>query len=155
MSATTPPTPLPPKEGIDFESLPWNLNLPDEHAYVHVTTTSEWTKEHYDAETEDGLIVSSVYKYSTTPLGIYPSTTSLNYGTTIWEGLKCYRDKDDKPVVFRPDMNYTRFCNGCYAMALPPPPFDLFMKGIQTALHANSHLIPPKGDGMKLYVRRK
>lgn len=79
-------TPLPPKEGVDFESLPWNLNLPEEHSYVHVMTTSgEFTKEHYDPETDTGSIVTSVFKYSDTPLPIYPSTTSLNYGTTIWE----------------------------------------------------------------------
>ena len=153
--ATSPKAPL---EGIDFEDLPWNLNLPEEHSYVHIKTapgTSDWTEEHYNSATDEGLIVTSIYKYSDTPLGVYPSTTSLNYGTTIWEGLKCYRDANDMPTVFRPDMNHKRFCNGCHAMALPPPSFELFMRGIQTALHANSHLIPPKGDGMKLYVRRK
>jgi hypothetical protein len=40
----------PPKEGIDFDALPWNLNLPEEISYVHLTTTTgAWTKEHYDA----------------------------------------------------------------------------------------------------------
>mmetsp|Transcript_40234 Transcript_40234/g.56654 ORF Transcript_40234/g.56654 Transcript_40234/m.56654 type:complete len:291 (+) Transcript_40234:118-990(+) len=38
-------------------------------------------------------------------------------------------------------------------MALPAPSKELFLRGIQTAIQANSHLIPPKGDGMKLYVR--
>ena len=147
-------SPLPPKEGIDFESLPWNLNLPEEHNYVHITTTTaEWTKEHYDLATNSGKIVDSVVKYSTTPLPLFPSTTSLNYGTTIWEGLKCYRTKEGKAVVFRPDRNYARFARGADAMCLPVPSKELFMKGIQTAIQANSHLIPPSGDGMKLYVR--
>jgi len=38
-------------------------------------------------------------------------------------------------------------------MCLPPPSKELFLRGIQTVIQANSHLIPPKGDGMKLYVR--
>ena len=145
---------MPAKDGIDFESLPWNLNLPEEHNYVHITTTtSEWTKEHYDAERDTGSVTESVHKYSTTPLALFPSTTSLNYGTTIWEGLKCYRKKDGTAVVFRPDRNYQRFARGATAMCIPPPSKELFLRGIQTAIQANSHLIPPVGDGMKLYVR--
>jgi hypothetical protein len=42
-------SPPPPKDGIDFNALPWNLNLPDELKYVHVTTTSEWGNEHKEA----------------------------------------------------------------------------------------------------------
>lgn len=136
-----------PKEGIDFNALPWNLNLPDELKYIHVTTTSEWGNEHKDA------IATSVKEYSTTPLSITPSTTSLNYGTTIWEGLKCFRDKNGDAVVFRPDRNFARFARGAESMCLPVVPFDLFMRGIQTAIQANAHLIPPFGAGMKLYVR--
>mmetsp|Transcript_17171 Transcript_17171/g.26015 ORF Transcript_17171/g.26015 Transcript_17171/m.26015 type:complete len:422 (+) Transcript_17171:88-1353(+) len=143
----------PPKEGINFEDLPWNLNLPDEHYYVHITTKTEWGKEHFDIETGTGLIVSSLFKYSEKPLQVFPSTTSLNYGTTIWEGLKCYRDKDGSPVVFRPDRNYERFVRGANAMCIPAPSKELFLKGIQTVIQKNGHLIPPRGDGMKLYVR--
>jgi branched-chain amino acid aminotransferase len=142
----------PPKEGIDFESLPWNLNLPEEHYYVHITTTSEWTVEHYDLECDHGTVLSSIFKYSESPLPLYPSTTSLNYGTTIWEGLKCYRDKDGKPVVFRADRNYERFCRGAHAMCLPIPSKALFLKGIQTVIQANACLIPPKGDGTMYIV---
>ena len=141
-------TPQPPKENIDFESLPWNLNHPEEHSYVHLTTiTGEWTQAHYDAVTE------SVFKYDETPLPLNPSATSLNYGTTIWEGLKCYRNKDGKPLVFRADRNFARFSNGAHQMCLPAPSRELFMRGIQVVLQQNSHIIPPYGEGMKLYVR--
>lgn len=144
---------VPPKEKVNFEALPWNLNLAEELKYIHVKTTSEWSTEHYDSEKNSGSILNSVYNYSTTPLSIYPSTTSLNYGTTIWEGLKCFRDKDGNAIVFRPDRNYVRFARGAEAMCLPVVPKDLFMRGIQTAIQANAHLIPPFGDSMKLYVR--
>lgn len=146
--------PQEPKEGIDFDSLPWNLNLPDEHSYLHLTTTSgSWTDEHYDHKSNNGIIFESLYKYSDVNLPLTPSTTSLNYGTTIWEGLKCFRKEDGTPVVFRPDRNFYRFQNGATQMCLPPPSFELFMRGIQLVLQQNSHLIPPHGDGMKLYVR--
>lgn len=137
----------PPEEGIDFSSLPWNLNLPDKHSYVHITTTSEWTDDHLES------LESSIYGYGATPLPFRPATTSLNYGTTIWEGLKCYRLPDGSAAVFRPDRNYERMKNGAYDFCLPMPSKKLYMKAIQLAIQKNSHLIPPHGDGMKLYVR--
>ena len=82
-----------------------------------------------------------------------PSCTSLNYGTTIWEGLKCYRKKDGSPVVFRPDRNYHRLSGGAEQMCIPKPSRELFLRGVQHALQENSHVIPPYGEGMKLYVR--
>jgi branched-chain amino acid aminotransferase len=146
------PTPLPPKEGIEFESLPWNLNLPDEHSYIHLTTESgEWTIEHYDPATDTGLLFDSVKNFSEQSLPF--STPSLNYGTTIWEGLKCFRDKDGKTIVFRPDRNFHRFANGAEQMCLPKPSRELFLRGVQHVVQQNSHLIPPCGEGMKLYIR--
>lgn len=148
--ASTISTPPPPKGGIDFESLPWNMNYPDESRYLHLTTTSTWTEEHYNPKTDAGTAVTAVKAYSSSPLAIYPSTTSLNYGTTIWEGLKCYRAVDGRAVIFRPDMNWRRFQSGASEMCLPPPSKELFMRCIQTAVRENAQLIPPYGDGMKL-----
>lgn len=143
----------PPKEGIDFSSLPWNLNLPEEHSYIHITTTTEWTTEHYDPATDTGSLLTSLYEYSKQPLAFRPATTSLNYGTTIWEGLKCYRTSDSESVVFRCDQNYERMRKGAAELCLPMPPKELFLRAIQLAVQHNAHLVPPCGDGMKLYVR--
>ncbi|CAJ1960296.1 unnamed protein product [Cylindrotheca closterium] len=149
-----PPTAKAPKDGIEFDSLPWNLNLPEEHSYIHLTTESgEWTTEHYDPSTDKGLLFDAVKKYSETTLPLTPSTTSLNYGTTIWEGLKCYRTKEGKCIVFRPDKNFVRFTNGADQMCLPKPSKELFLRGVQHVVQENSHLIPPCGEGMKLYIR--
>ena len=144
----------PPKEGIAFEDLPWNLNCPDDHSYIIVKTKDTWTTEHYDPETDSGLLLtSSTFPYSNTPLSIYPATTSLNYGTTIWEGLKCFRTSNGRAAIFRPEKNYYRFKNGCEALCLPPPSYELFMRGVQLAVQANGTLIPPYGEGTKLYIR--
>jgi len=144
---------LPPKDGIEFDSLPWNLNHPEEHTYLHLTTSGEWTKEHYDPETDEGKLFDSVIKYDDTPLSLSCACAALNYGLTIWEGLKCYRKKNGDPVVFRPDRNFYRFANGAVQMSLPQPSRELFLRGIQHILQQNSHIIPPHGEGMKLYVR--
>lgn len=155
----SPPPPPPAKESIDFQALPWNLNLPEEHSYVHITTDKEWTTEHYNLETDSGkLLQDSVYSYADRNLPMSPATTSLNYGTTIWEGLKCYRFIEDDgvtetAVVFRPDRNFARMANGAAELCLPPPNKELFLRAVQLAVRTNAHLIPPAGDGMKLYVR--
>ncbi|KAL9181387.1 hypothetical protein ACHAXT_010192 [Thalassiosira profunda] len=158
--------PPPPKEGVPFATLPWNLNLPDEHHYIHLTTTPDkgWSVEHYDPATDGGAILDAHKHYGTTPLPLYPSTTSLNYGTTIWEGLACRRSPtSQKALVFRPQKNYARFANGAEAMCLPAPSYELFMRGLQLVLEKNAELIPPAPEvdpetgvpqgGAKLYVR--
>lgn len=144
-----------PKEGVDFSSLPWNLNLPESHKYLHLSTQNDdgWTNEHYDPTKDAGSLFDSIFDYSDKTLPLAPAATSLNYGTTIWEGLKCYRKEDGKPIVFRADRNFARLKNGAEQMCLPQPSFELFMRAIQLVVMENSHLIPPHGEGMKLYVR--
>lgn len=142
-------TPKPPADGIDFSSLPWNLNLPEQHSYVRLKTNSDFS----DEDAFLSKLPESVYSYKDQPLDFRPATTSLNYGTTIWEGLKCYRLEDGSAAVFRADRNYERMKNGAAEMCLPMPSKKVFMQAIQTAIQKNDHIIPPAGDGMKLYVR--
>ena len=87
-----------------------------------------------------------------------------SYGTTIWEGLACRRSPTTgKALLFRPQMNYARFARGAHAMCLPPPSYELFMRGLQMVLQNNMHMCPPAPEldpdtgvplgGAKLYVR--
>jgi hypothetical protein len=137
----------PPKTGIPFADLPWNLNLPREHQYIRLTTNGEWNDGHVNS------IPSSLFRYETETLPFSPATSCLNYGVTVWEGIKCYRIADDKAVVFRADQNWARMCYGAEQMCLPPPSKKMFLRAIQVAIQENSALIPPVGAGMKLYIR--
>ena len=143
-----------PAEGIDFSSLPWNLNLPEQHSYVCIKTSSDWS----DEEAFLKQLPNAVFSYKDQPLDVRPATTSLNYGTTIWEGLKCYRLEKgggggSGVAVFRADRNYERMKNGAAEFCLPMPSKTIFLRAIQIVIQRNSHIIPPCGDGMKLYVR--
>lgn len=154
MSTTSPSE---PKSDIDFTALPWNLNVPTEHSYLHITTTTgTWDDDLY-LKNDSTVLQKSIYQYGTNPLQLFPATTSLNYGTTIWEGLKCYRiattTASSRIGVFRPDQNYERMKDGANEMCLPMPSKQLFFRCIQLIIQTNSHLIPPVGDGMKLYIR--
>jgi branched-chain amino acid aminotransferase len=150
MSASSVPPPL---AQVDFSSLPWDLNLPSENYYILIKTTNVWTTEHYDLQTDSGSLLTSIYSYENHPLDFHPATTSLNYGTIVWEGLKCYRRSDDQAVVFRADRNYERMKKGAEEMCLPMPDKATFMRAIQLVVQENKALIPPMGEGMKLYVR--
>ena len=121
----------PPADGIEFDALPWNLNLPDHHKYVMIRTKTDFADDQFYDKLE-----SSTYAYNSSEgvLEMRPATTSLNYGTTIWEGLKCYRLADGSAAVFRPDRNYERMKNGANEMCLPMPSKRLFLRAIQVAI---------------------
>jgi branched-chain amino acid aminotransferase len=61
--------------------------------------------------------------------------------------------EDGSAAVFRADRNYERMKNGAAELCLPMPSKKLFMRAIQLAIQKNEHIIPPTGEGMKLYVR--
>ena len=89
-------TPAPPAAGIDFASLPWNMNLSDKSSYIHVTTTSEFTQEHLD-KLED-----CVYSYADRPLPVHPATTSLNYGKSANHRQAPSKNNDPSDLVVLP-----------------------------------------------------
>jgi len=142
-----------PQDDVDFASLPWNLNLPEKHKYIHITTKDTWTSSHYDPSSDSGTLLTSVFDYNSQPLALRPATTSINYGTSVWEGLKCYRTTETESVVFRPDRNYERMAAGADELGMPMPSRALFLRAVQLAIQVNATLIPPLGPGMKLYVR--
>ena len=86
------------------------------------------------------------------PLSLSPSSTVLNYGQGLFEGLKAFRRSDNTIVVFRPDKNAARSRNGCDRLLLPPVPEPAFLAAVSAAVAANARFVPPTGKGA-LYVR--
>src|SRR5574344_1468432 len=54
------------------------------------------------------------------PLSIDPSTNVLHYGQGVFEGLKAYRTKENKVLLFRPDENAKRLKSSCERLCIPP-----------------------------------
>ena len=53
----------PPRGGIDFESLPWNMNESDKASMVYLRTKgpdAAWGPEHYDSDKDSGAVCSAV-----------------------------------------------------------------------------------------------
>lgn len=147
--------PSPPNPSVDFDALGWDVNCSNLSKYVIAKCTgganAKWGPEHYDPATDSGQITQAV-KYDTLN-PITPSCTSLNYGTTVWEGIKAYRNKDGKVCIFRCEQNYERLAFGGRRMCLPVPSYEMFMRALQVVVQENADLIPPSVEGMKLYLR--
>jgi len=86
-------------------------------------------------------------------LSLHPSSTILNYGQSLFEGLKAFRRKDNTIVVFRPDLNAQRLIHGADRLLMKPSPSkDVFVKAVEEVVRANANYVPPYREG-SLYLR--
>jgi len=86
-------------------------------------------------------------------LSVHVSATALHYGQTCFEGLKAYRGKDDKMVLFRPDENAKRMIKSCQRTLMQEFPVERFVQACKDTVRANSEFVPPYGSGATLYIR--
>jgi len=85
-------------------------------------------------------------------LELDPSSQVLNYGQSIFEGMKASHSAKDRVVLFRPTENAARLEEGALRMSMPPVPRDLFVKAVKSVVAANFPWVPPHGKG-SLYLR--
>lgn len=86
-------------------------------------------------------------------LTIDASATSLHYGQQSFEGMKAYRAKDGRILLFRPDMNSKRMNRTANRLLMPQVPEEKFIEAVKTVVKANEEFIPPYGTGGSLYIR--
>lgn len=86
------------------------------------------------------------------PLPMYPSAQTLNYGQSVFEGMKAQRSASGRIVLFRPDCNAERMAAGGARLSMSTPPADLFISAVEETVRANIDFIPPMGKG-SLYLR--
>ncbi|MBW7867728.1 MAG: branched-chain amino acid aminotransferase [Brumimicrobium sp.] len=85
-------------------------------------------------------------------LPLHPATSAIHYGQSIFEGMKAYRKSDGTPVVFRPEMNATRFRKSAYRMCMADIPEDLFMYCLMKLLNFDKDWVPVKQTNA-MYIR--
>ncbi|KAL3154924.1 hypothetical protein ABBQ38_011458 [Trebouxia sp. C0009 RCD-2024] len=86
------------------------------------------------------------------PLHLDPAAQVLNYGQSVFEGMKAQRSAKDRIVLFRPDQNAARMAAGAARLSMPAPPSDLFVNAVQQLVRENQDYVPPQGKG-SLYIR--
>lgn len=81
-----------------------------------------------------------------------PNLQVLNYGQSVFEGMKAQRSAKGRIVLFRPDQNAARMADGAARLSMPAPPSKLFVDAVQQLVRDNQDYVPPQGKG-SLYIR--
>jgi len=85
-------------------------------------------------------------------ISLEPSAKIFHYGQSIFEGMKAYKDTEDKVWLFRPFDNHKRLNISAKRMSIPELPEDYFIGGLKTLIDLDRKWIPQK-EGSSLYVR--
>jgi branched-chain amino acid aminotransferase len=85
-------------------------------------------------------------------ISLDPSAKIFHYGQSVFEGMKAYKDTNNKVWLFRPDENQKRINISSERLAMPAFPEDYFMDGLKTLLKIDSDWVP-QSNGSSLYIR--
>lgn len=86
-------------------------------------------------------------------LSISAFSPCLHYGQEAFEGLKAYRSKDDRILLFRPEENSKRLNASARRLMMPEVPYDMFFDAIKRVVLANEKHIPNYDSKGSLYIR--
>lgn len=81
-----------------------------------------------------------------------PSAKIFHYGQSVFEGMKAYKDANEKVWLFRPLENFKRLNISSKRLSIPELPENYFMDGLKALLEIDKDWIPTK-DGSTLYIR--
>jgi branched-chain amino acid aminotransferase len=86
------------------------------------------------------------------PLDLPPSISGLQYGLSVFEGLKAQRTPNARVALFRPTLNAQRLNRSAHRLAMPQVPEALFLDALRTLVRLDQAWVPEHGRGA-LYVR--
>ncbi len=121
---------------VDFNNLSFGHVFSD-HMFVADYTDDEW--KNFQIIPYGGLLFS-------------PAMSALHYGQAIFEGIKAYRQKEDRIAIFRPMKNLERLNISAERMCMPAVPQEVFMQGL-TQLIDLDRKWAPSAVGQSLYIR--
>ena len=81
-----------------------------------------------------------------------PSLSALNYGQSIFEGMKAFKTVTGDTVLFRPYDNYKRMNRSAYRLSMPEIPEHIFMDGLTELIRLDRQWVPSPSQG-SLYIR--
>lgn len=86
------------------------------------------------------------------PLILDPSTMVFHYGQAIFEGLKAYKTKHGRILLFRPQKNMERINLSNDRICIPPIDTGLAVEAIKAIVEVDKDWIP-EAEGTSLYIR--
>ena len=85
-------------------------------------------------------------------LELSPASMVLHYGQEMFEGLKAYKTKEGKILLFRPNKNIERANNTNERICIPQIDEDDFLNALKTVVSVDKDWIP-SSPGTSLYIR--
>jgi branched-chain amino acid aminotransferase len=86
------------------------------------------------------------------PLQLPPSISALQYGVSVFDGLKAHRSPAGEILLFRPWENARRLNRSAARLAMPEVPEPLFLDGLRELVRLDREWVPPPNAGA-LYIR--
>lgn len=86
------------------------------------------------------------------PLTLSPAAKVFHYGQAVFEGMKAFKDEQDKVWLFRPDQNAKRINKSSARLAIPEFPEDIFFEALTTLVRMDQEWVKT-GPGNSLYIR--
>lgn len=96
---------------------------------------------------------SPVEKTETFSFTFDPFAQVFHYAVSCFEGLKAFRRKDGRIVMFRPDENAARMARTAKYLGLPVPPGEMFIDMCADCVRNNLEFLAPYGHRASLYLR--
>ncbi len=86
------------------------------------------------------------------PLECDPALMVFHYGQAIFEGMKAYKTKDGRKLLFRPERNMQRLNISNDRLCIPPLDVEFAVEAVKTLVSLEKDWIP-EAEGTSLYVR--
>lgn len=86
------------------------------------------------------------------PISLEPSAMCLHYGQEVFEGMKAYRAKDGRILLFRPEKNMARLNFSNDRLCIPQIDEAFCVEAIKRLVKLEEGWIPTK-EGTSLYIR--
>jgi branched-chain amino acid aminotransferase len=85
-------------------------------------------------------------------LSLPPNISALQYGLSVFEGLKAHRTVNGDVAIFRPAANATRLNRSAERLTMPQVPEEIFLQGLRQLVRLDQAWVPAADRGA-LYIR--
>ena len=130
------PVPVSRRSEIDMDQIPFGRTFSD-HMLIARYENGAWQEP-------------EIIPYG--PLNFAPSISALNYGQSVFEGMKAHKSPSGDVLLFRPEENFKRMNYSAYRLAMPQIPEEIFMEGIRELVRLDQSWVPNADQGA-LYLR--
>jgi branched-chain amino acid aminotransferase len=86
------------------------------------------------------------------PLPLDPAAMILHYGQEVFEGMKAYKAKDGRVLLFRPDQNFKRLNLSNDRLCIPQIDENFALTALTKLINVDKDWIPT-AEGTSLYIR--